>query len=51
MKNNKTANIIFRLEEKKKQEILRFAYDNRLSVTDVMLLAFDNYKKLIKEEK
>lgn len=44
MKNNKTANIIFRLEEKKKQEILKFAYDNKLSVTDLMIIAFDSYK-------
>lgn len=51
MKNNKTANIIFRLKESKKQEILKFAYDNGISVTDLMILCFDNYKKSIKEEK
>ena len=51
MKKNKTENIIFRLEESKKQEILKFAYENKLTITELMLLSFDNYKKSKGEEK
>lgn len=49
MKNNKIQVINFRVSEEKKQEILRIAYENDLSVTDLMLKAYEFYKKIIIE--
>lgn len=51
MKNNKTQVINFRLSKDKKQEILKLAYELDISITDLMLISYENYKKYCFENK
>lgn len=51
MKKNKTQVINFRVNEEKKQEILKLAYELQISITDLMLQSYENYKKYCFENK
>lgn len=45
MNNNKTQVINFRVSEEKKQEILKLSYELDISITELMLQSYENYKK------
>ncbi|MEM3713887.1 MAG: hypothetical protein QXF82_02940 [Nitrososphaeria archaeon] len=45
-KELKTDVITIRVRKDTKQQILKFAYENNMTITEVLIYGFENFKKL-----